>query len=337
MNNDNSVTIQTIAKKAHVSHTTVSRALNGSDLVKPETRRLIHQIADELGYVPNYNARSLVTKHSNMVGIFFTNLETGTSASFLTEVITQVQEKLPPQYAVAINSISAAEAGPQISLQNYDGVIIISQSDSDKNFIQSITKKNIPAVVLNRNIQSDQINNYSINDFLGSKIATQYAIRMGHRRFALIEGVEEFTSSQERSRGFKEALKEAGIPIETAIIQRGDYRPQSGNEIMRKILSSGENPTCVICENDDMATGAISACAELSYKVSEDISIIGFDDMPYSQYLTPPLTTVRKPTDEIIESGVNRLIKLMKGNHSNIQKQVYNPEIIVRSSVKRLN
>lgn len=336
--NENAVTIRTIAKMANVSHTTVSRALNGSSLVKPATRDKIADIARQIGYVPNLNAKSLVTNRSYMIGIFFTNLDTGTSASFLTDVIEQAQGMLPKSYSLSINSVDNAMDGQSVSVNNFDGIIVISQSDSDDDFIDYLHKTGLPLVVLNRVIDRDDINNYAVRDELGGKIATEYAIRMGHRKFALITGVDAFESSTQRTKGFMGAIKAHGIKLNPVLIKQGDYRPKSGNVLMRQILSSGHIPTCVICENDDMAVGAINACIELGYQVPRDISFIGFDDMGYSKYLVPPLTTVRKPTSTIIGMGVSRLVEIMEnGQQDDIEQKIIDPEIIVRSSVLNMN
>ncbi|MEE8825121.1 putative HTH-type transcriptional repressor ExuR [Lentilactobacillus sunkii] len=336
--NENAVTILTIAKMANVSHTTVSRALNGSALVKPATRDKITKIAQQVGYVPNLSAKRLVTNRSYMIGIFFTNLDTGTSASFLTEVIEQAQGLLPKGYSLSINSVDNAMDEQGISVSNFDGIIVISQSASDDEFIEYLHKTGIPIVVLNRVINRNDINNYAVGDELGGKIATEYAIRMGHRKFALIKGLNEFESSAHRTKGFMDALDAHDIKADPKLVKQGDYQPKSGNVLMRQILSGGDIPSCVICENDDMALGALNACIELGYQVPRDISIIGFDDMGYSKYLVPPLTTVRKPTSTIIGMGVSRLVEMMEDKqHDDIEQKVVNPEIIVRSSVLNMN
>lgn len=335
--NENTVTIRTIAKMANVSHTTVSRALNGSPLVKPATRDKIADIARQIGYVPNLNAKSLVTNRSYMIGVFFTNLDIGTSASFLTDVIEQAQKMLPKSYSLSINSVDNAMDGQSVSVNNFDGIIVISQSKSDDEFIDFLHRTGLPLVVLNREIDRKDINNYAIDDRLGGRIATEYAIRMGHRKFALIQGVPAFESSNQRTQGFMEAAKAHGIKVDSELVKRGDYRPKSGNVMMRKILSSGNIPTCVLSENDDMAVGAINACVELGYQVPRDISIIGFDDMGYSKYLVPPLTTIRKPTSTIIDMGVARLVTMMEnGQSDDIEQKIIDPEIIVRGSVLNL-
>lgn len=331
------VTIQMIAKLANVSHTTVSRALNGSDSVKPVTKKKIVDLANELGYVPNYSARRLVTSRSDTIGIFFSDLETGTSASFLTEVIEQAQRMLPKQYSLSINSIRTAWESGKVSVSNFDGVIVISQSREDQQFIDQIKQQGIPTVILNRKVEGGILDNYAFNDFLGEQMATEYAIRMGHRKFALIKGVNSFESSYQRTMGFQKALANHQIEIDPAMIKEGDYFPESGNRLMRQILSSGQVPTCVICENDDMAIGALNACSDLGYRVPEDISLIGFDDMSYSKYLTPSLTTVRKLTAVLVKKGIERLTQLIQGEtFATPVQEVINPEVIVRASVKRL-
>lgn len=333
-----SVTIRTIAEMANVSHTTVSRALNGSELVKPATRKKIAEIAKQIGYVPNLNAKSLVMNRSYMIGVFFTNLDTGTSASFLTEVMQQSQTTLPKSYSLSVNSIDHVMNSQGVSAQNFDGIIVLSQSESDDEFIDYIHSIGLPLVVLNRKIERNDITNFSHNDFLGAKNVVEYAIRMGHRNFGLIKGGKSFESSKQRSEGFFEALKEHRLEVDSNLVKRGDYLPQSGNKLMRQILSSGQVPTCVFCENDDMAVGAINACVELGYRVPEDVSFIGYDDMSYSQYLTPPLTTVRKPTSQIIKKGVASLMDILEvDGDAKITQEVIDPEIIVRSSVLNRN
>ncbi|GAF40750.1 transcriptional regulator, LacI family [Agrilactobacillus composti DSM 18527 = JCM 14202] len=329
------VTLKTIAKMAQVSHTTVSRALNDSPAVRPETKAKIRAIAKQVGYVPNLTAKGLVTKRSYMIGIFFTDLSTGTSASFLTDVISQAQHILPSGYALAINDINNTRNNQTLLEHNYDGIIVLSQSRSDDNFIAEVHDRQMPIVVLNRPIARDDIPNYSVNDFIGAQNIVAYAIRMGHQNFGLIKGVPSFESTTQRTRGFFNTLHQHGLTIDSELVKQGDYKPKSGNVAMRQILTSGKIPTCVFCENDDMAIGAINACKELGFQVPEDISFIGYDDMAYSKYMLPGLTTVRKPTGQIINLGITKLTALLNDTTEQVQpdKQNIAPEIIVRGSV----
>lgn len=222
-----SVTIRTIAEMANVSHTTVSRALNGSELVKPlpakdcgdcQTNRLRSQSeCKKFGHEPFLHDWCL----------FFTNLDTGTSASFLTEVMQQSQTTLPKSYSLSVNSIDHVMNSQGVSVQNFDGIIVLSQSESDDEFIDYIHSIGLPLVVLNRKIERNDITNFSHNDFLGAKNVVEYAIRMGHRNFGLIKGVKSFESSKQRSEGFFEALKEHRLEVDSNLVKRGDYLPKA--------------------------------------------------------------------------------------------------------------
>lgn len=329
------ITLKTIAKLAQVSPTTVSRALNNSSNIKPETKAKIIALAKKLGYVPNLTAKALVTKHSYIIGVFFTSLSSGTSESFLKEVINQANNILPNGYTLAINDINSISKNKNLISHNYDGIIVLSQSKSDDKFIAEIKNRQMPMVVLNRQISRNDISNYSSNDFLGVKNMMAYAIRMGHRKFGLIKGIDSFESTKERTQGFYNVLHQYGLTINPELVKTSDYKPKSGNIAMRQILTSGKIPTCVFCENDDMALGAIKACQELGFQVPEDISFIGYDNTDYSKYLIPSLTTVRKPTDKIIDLGIKKLTELLsqKNTKVNIDKINITPEIIVRNSV----
>ena len=163
------VTILTIAKRANVSHTTVSRALNDSPLIK-ETKRKIRKIADDLSYVPNINAKGLVEKRSFIIGIFFSELDTGTSPSFLVDVINRSKEALPEGYSISIDSIEALDGTSAVSRHQYDGAIVVSQSVNDDAFINMMIERGLPVVILNRKIAREDVSNFTTDDYwvLGS-------------------------------------------------------------------------------------------------------------------------------------------------------------------------
>jgi len=330
------VTIRTIAKRANVSHTTVSRALNGSPLVKEVTRHRIQQLADELGYVPNLNAKGLVEKHSFLIGVFFSELENGTSPSFLVDVINRAREALPSGYSLSLDSIEALSKSNGISRQQYDGAIVVSQSKQDDSFVENLIKRHLPVVVLNRQIDRQDISNFAPNDYLGVKQILEYAIRMGHEKFGLIAGASGFVSAADRQQAFDDVMRDQQVISKASWRKDGNYLPESGYNAMREILSSADMPTCVFAMNDDMAVGAMRACQDLGYRVPNDISIIGYDDMSYAQYLIPRLTTVHKPTDEIVRAGVEALTKQLAAQTISIERRIIDPTVIVRDSVKDL-
>lgn len=325
----------TIAKMANVSHTTVSRALNDSPLVKEKTKQKIRQIADDLGYVPNLNAKGLVKNQSFLIGIFFSEMKTGTSPSFLVDVMNKARETLPKGYIISVDSMDNYRE-QALPANRYDGVIVVSQATDDDDFIDSLVDQQIPVVVLNRDLKRNDVVNYATDDYLGAQMLLRYAVRMGHQNFGIIEGQTRFMSTVERRRAFDDVMAENHLEVSDDHIKNGNYLPESGYLAMKEMLTVSQAPTCVFVANDDMAIGAIRACNDLGYRVPEDISILGFDDMGYTKYLVPRLTTVRKPTPTLVEEGVTALTKLLEGVSISTPKRVFPPTLVVRDSVRDL-
>jgi LacI family transcriptional regulator len=161
---------------------------------------------------------------------------------------------------------------------------------------------------------------------------------MGHKSFGLIQGLADFASTEQRQKGFFDALKSHHLEIDPNFIKQGNYLPKSGYSTMREILSGTKIPSCVFCSNDDMTIGAIRACSDLGYRVPEDISIYGYDDMRYSKYLIPALTTVYKPTEILAKNGIKLLTKILSenGQQKEIIKEVVDTTPIIRNSVRDL-
>ncbi|CAM5368929.1 MULTISPECIES: LacI family DNA-binding transcriptional regulator [Niallia] len=312
------VTIKDIAKLAGVSHTTVSRALNDSPLIKPATKDKIKKIAAELHYVPNFNAKSLVNQKSYTIGVFFSSISHGTSSSFLVDVIKGVNSVLDENYSIAVNGIDTLVHFDKIISKRFDGIIVLSQSDTDNAFIYYIQQTGIPLVVLNRRLDDPSIPNVSANDQQGVEQAIDEAISLGHKNLAYINGKSSFRSSAERKQGFVNSLSKHRLPVQPEFMVNGDYSMESGFEKMKQLLDLPTPPSLVFCANDDMAIGALKACFSKERKVPNDISIIGFDDIAFAQYSTPALTTIHKPIDKISEIGMQMLIALM--NNGTLEK-----------------
>lgn len=333
------VTIKDIAKIAGVSHTTVSRALNDNPLINKDTRKKIKQIALELNYVPNPSARSLVTKKSYVIGLFFSSLDDSTSSSFLVDVFRGVQSVLDNRYKIVINSINNLDQLELLNGSYYDGLVIVSQSEDDNEFIYQVKNSNLPLVVLNRQIEDQGIPNVIANDRLGVKQAIDYGISVGHTEIGLIEGKKGFKSTLERKEGYFDSLCAFGYAIDYSYIRQGDYTMETGYQCMLSLIDNIKHPTLVFCSNDDMAVGAMKACHERNLHVPKDISVIGFDDSMFSQYTIPSLTTVKKPMYEISKKGTEILKSLM--NHELIPKEkmkiMVETELIVRESVKKIS
>lgn len=332
------VTIMTLAKAAGVSHTTVSRALNNSPLVQESTKERIKALADELGYHPNINAKALVERKSYIIEAYFSDLDNGTTPGFMFNAINQARESMPAEYSVAVSSFASMKPdSPSLVAPRCDGAIVISQSAHDDPYIKSIAKTGLPIVVVNREVNSPQIGNVVTNDEEGMAQAVEYAIKQGHRQFGIINGRRSFESSQKRRQGVITTLEAHHLNLLPGCDQQGQYTIESGYQAMKKILQALKQPTCVVAANDVMAIGAIRACHDAGLSVPGDISFIGFDDTAAASYSIPRLTTVHKPTREIIEAGMQLLMQeLSQTEPTKKHRQIIRPKLVIRDSVKNI-
>ncbi|MGE6630041.1 LacI family DNA-binding transcriptional regulator [Bacillus sp. NPDC077027] len=333
------VTIKDIAKLANVSHTTVSRALNNSPFIKENTKQKILSIAKQLNYSPNVHARGLVSQKSFTIGLFFTSLTEGTSSSFFVDALKGVNSVITENYNMFVRGIDDFHDYSTIHKQRYDGILLMSQSEHDEAFIHHVKKQEIPIIVLNRRVENEDVMNILADDSQGAYKATNYFIQHGHRHIAIIEGKEGFKSTQERKAGFLQALIDHEIPIKKEYMMKGDYHMKSGYESMEALLALKQPPTALFCSNDDMAIGAMNALYANGKTCPDDLSIIGFDDIVFSSYTTPALSTVKKPIEKMCILGAKAILSMMSGEETtgNKPKKTYvHTELMVRKSVKKV-
>jgi LacI family transcriptional regulator len=330
------VTIKDIAKLANVSHTTVSRALNNSPLIKEPTKKKILEIAAQMNYTPNFNAKSLVKQKSYTIGLFYTSISNGTSPSFFADTLKGVNSVISQEYNLFVRGIDDYSDYSSIGRQRYDGILLMSQSVNDNAFIYHVMEKNIPFVVLNRDIEEKNIINILSDDKEGARQAVEYLIEHGHSDIAIIEGKQGFKSSQQRKEGYISALIQHGIQIRSEYSASGNYDMESGYRAMEQLLSLNTRPTAVFCSNDDMAIGAMNAIFANELKVPDDVSVVGFDDIGFAQYTMPRLSTVKRPVEQISVEGAKKLLSLLNGNEQRKEKILANTELMIRDSVKTL-
>ncbi|ULT57025.1 LacI family transcriptional regulator [Neobacillus drentensis] len=327
------VTIKDIAKLANVSHTTVSRALNDSPLIKPGTKKKIQEIAAQLNYTPNFNAKSLVMQKSYTIGLFFTSISNGTSPSFFADTVKGVNHVINEDYNLFVRGIDDYPTFSSIHHRRFDGIILMSQSEVDNSFIYHVLNQKIPLVVINREVSDQSIINILSNDREGSCQAVKYLIQKGHKDIAIIEGIKGFKSSLERREGYLKALIDEQIPIQSEYIVNGNYDMESGYKAMEKLLSLENPPTAVFSSNDDMAVGALNAVFAKGLTVPGDISVIGFDDIQIARYTNPSLTTVKKPIEKISRLGAEKILKAIESQEIKGEKIFVETELMIRKSV----
>ena len=287
----------------NVSHTTVSRSLNDSPLISNETKEKVKEIAKQYNYHPNVSARSLVLSKSYNIGLFFTTLKTGTTANFFLNSVRGVNSVIKGKYNIPVEAIDDLESFQQINSRTFDGIIVMSQSPNDDEFIAHVLKERIPLVVLNREIIGQKVTTILSDDLAGAYNITRYILDQGHVDVGIIEGKPEFRSTYKRKQGFLNAHAHAGLEFNEGFAVQGKYDLESGYIAMQQILDLNERPTAVFCSNDEMALGAMKAIKQKEMVMPNDISIAGFDDMGFTAYLTPSLTTVLRPVEEMSKEG----------------------------------
>lgn len=308
-----SVTIKDIAKKAGVAHTTVSRALNGSPLIAAATTQRILEIARELGYNPSAAARSLKTNRSQVIGVIVPNIDD----PFFSEILQGIEEvTLSSGYSVFI---SASQRSPQrehaivqtMNEHRIDGFIICSTSFSPEQS-SLISQYGIPIVVINN--QSAEDYRYSIyhDDLDGSRTLTRHLIELGHRRIAYLGNSLSGRSTQDRTAGFLQEMKQAGLEVPEGYVHQVEGgSAESGLQGLAYFLSLPARPTALLCYNDMMAIGVLQGLQQAGLRVPQDMSVTGFDNIVFSAYTNPRLTTFDQPKRSIGNRAARLVLELL--------------------------
>ncbi len=343
-----SVTIKDIAKIANVNPSTVSRSLNDSPLIPKETRDRIKKIADDLNFEFNTNARSLITKKTNIIGVIV--LETDEHEPSFSYFLAQLEyhirsylEKLSYDAIItASKNINTGESNLKkiLNQKKFDGLLIVHY-DIDKYLLDKIEKSQFPSVFLHFKLNNHDIRklNYVIPDNeKGGYLATNYLLKLGFKNimtltFSYVRDVQFI----ERTEGYKRALREAGLNgnYEHIFTIKSSY--QSGYNFIIENASSLKNYDAVFAQSDVAAIGVINALTELGIKVPDDISVIGYSDLEISNYVRPKLTTIHQPLEELAEIGCKKIVDILTGENSEkLLQKVLDPTIVMRESCKIL-
>ena len=308
------VTIKDIAKRAGVSHSTVSRALRVNHLVSSETAGRIRDIAQDMGYRPSAVARSLKTKRTQVLGVIVSSI----SDPFFGEILNGIEESAQAGgYSLFIaasqhDPIKERQIVQTMMEQRTDGVIICSSSFSPEHGRQLLTY-GFPVVVVNH--QGSESFNYSIyhDDVDGSSQITRHLISLGHQRIAYLGNSQSGTTTQDRLRGFLDAMVNANLEVPESYIHHvegGD--PILGQESVAYFSKLTPRPTAIVCFNDMLAIGVLKGCQAAGLRVPEDVSVTGFDNITYSAFTTPCLTTFDQPKFSIGQEAAQLLLDLLQ-------------------------
>lgn len=333
-------TLKDVAQLAGVSTATVSYALSGKRTISESTKQRINEAIAQLDYVPDLNARGLSMRDSKLIGVVVPQTEPGERLmfqnSFYSEILGSIEYYARQQgYHILISATDANESYLTLAKKrNLDGIIVIGMYPDE--FYQQMKKTQIPIVLIDSYCNDHYYHNIRIDDAYGSYLATHYMLENGHKEVAFFAGqLKENGVMKKRLLGYQQALEEFQIPYRKEYVFEGQIDYNSGIELAEKLMASKLPATAIVAAADILAIGAIKGLFEAGKKVPDDYSIVGFDDVEISQYVTPGLTTVRQQISLKGQKAVELLLKHIQDPNLPKQEEVIPLQLVVRGSVKQ--
>jgi LacI family transcriptional regulator len=329
------VTIKDIADSVGVSYATVSRALNGKYGVKADTRARILAVADRLNYRPNALARGLVKKQTHTLGLVIPDITNPFFPEVARGIEDGAQEAGYGLFLCNTNWEEDKEARYLTLLQEkrVDGIIIAPITDRGA-ALERALNPGLPLVYVSRAPRDTRRSFVVIDNTRGGFLATEHLIRRGYRSIGFIGALEGSLSIDERLEGYKSAFARYGLPVEERFMLFGDFKRETGYNLIRRLIASGETPRAVFAENDLLALGVIQGARELGLAVPQDLAVIGFDDIPFASFPEVRLSTIAQPKYEMGQKAVELLIadieKTGQAGGSGVRQVFLEPELIVR-------
>ncbi|GGP07849.1 LacI family DNA-binding transcriptional regulator [Oceanobacillus neutriphilus] len=324
-------TIKDVAKLAGVAVSTASYALNNSNKVSDHTRIKVLNAAKELNYQKNGIAADLKMAKTNTIALILGDL----SGPYYSELIQGVQNGCSANNygLIACSAIGGSQSTAVKFLREkrVDGAIILAQNISDDVILEA-ARDGFPLVVLDREMKHTNIQSVLVDNVHGGYLATEYLINQGHKEIIFVSGPNNSLDNQLRFEGYLKALKEYQINFQPVWKVPGNFTRESGYKATKTILAQNNLPDSIFYANDEMAIGGLQAFNENGIKVPGDVSIIGYDDIEISEYVNPPLTTIKQPKYETGSLAIQLIFQLLRGEKINHLYKL-NTELVVRSSV----
>lgn len=328
--------IAEIARRANVSTATVSRTINQSGSVKSETARKVWRAIDELNYYPNSHARTLVSGRSRLLGLIVSDI----TNPFFPELVRAFEAlAVQHQYDLILTSTDYQTTRMTVCLRRMlerkvDGVAIMT-SEMDVGLIKELSRRGVPLVFMDVGQVGPRMSHVSIDYGNGVKQAVAHLVGLGHKRLAFISGPLDLHSARTRRQAFLEGMREHKLPPDRKLIREGTHTAEGGQHAMSALLRLGKRPTAIVASNDWTAIGALRAIHAAGLRVPEDISVVGFDDIPLVSYTTPPLTTVRMSAADVGATAFQALFSLIGGERLEGDTYQVATRLIVRDSTAK--
>jgi LacI family repressor for deo operon, udp, cdd, tsx, nupC, and nupG len=324
-----------VAKHSGVSVATVSRVLNGDKKVRLETKEKVMKAVEELNYVPNTLARNLSEMNSKKILVTIPNL----SNTVFTERFRAIQAVFKPKgyQLILVETYKGEDASvvEMIKNRSVEGAILISALMEEEELIEKY--KGLPIVIAtdHKTESISTIPSVSMNNVEAAEKAIHYLANLGHSRIAFFGGKR--LAAKRRLKGYKNGLQQNGLEVDESLIFHDEWTFESGYKLANELLFRKELPTAIFAAADTIAIGAIKALNEHGFNIPDDMSIIGVDNIPVSEYITPALTTIEQPTVEIGEKAAEMLLAILNQQPIEQQQVVINSKLIVRNSCKKIH
>ena len=328
-------TLEMVAREAGVSPSTVSRILNGTARVREAKVRAVEAAISKLRFMPDPVARSLARGRSMNVGVVIQAID----SPFYGEALAAIEKGLlRANYSALFVSGHWREADERRCIEHLlsrrvEGIILVTSCLPDGELQQ--LSRNLPLILTGRAVEGERIFALDVDSTPGARLATDYLIGQGHRRIAYIGGPEDHPDAAQRLEGYRAALAARKIPFNKKLVVIGDYSDGGGYKAMNELLDGGAEFTAVFGANDQTAYGAMLALHRRGKRVPDDVSVVGFDDLPTSSYMIPPLTTVHRSITEIGEGAADAMIDLIEGRAP--AARVSSATLAIRESTRPLH
>jgi LacI family transcriptional regulator len=327
--------IREIARRAKVSTATVSRAINRVPTVDPQLAKRVWKVVDELGYYPNTQARALVSGKSRIFGLVVSEI----TNPFFPEIV-QTFEELAVQnnYEILLTSTVHDSTRMKSSVRRMierrvDGVAILTFG-MEESLLDDLRLRKVPLVFVDVGPNAPKVSNIRIDYQNGIRQAIQHLAALRHTAIAFVAGPAHLKSAETRKEAFRHAMGEIGLPTPPEMLVVGDHTMEGGMRALGELMRLPSPPTAVFCSNDMTAIGVMREAYDLGVKVPHDLSVVGFDDIRLSEFITPPLTTVRMSQTELARIAFQALINDVAEEAANSGRKEYplSTNLILRRS-----
>jgi DNA-binding LacI/PurR family transcriptional regulator len=326
-------TIKRVADHAGVSIATVSRAFADPETVSQELRGRVHEAARALNYRPSRAARTLRVGTSQTVGVVIPDLQN----PFFTDVVRGIDIVLQTAGYTLLLSNADEDAARERNIletlraEGVAGIIFVPINDSRGGYRQLLAPP-VHTVAVDRlplNLRADLV---TVDNVEGTRVGVAHLARLGHREVALLGGPSRHSTAMEREQGYRHALRAAGLPLRPELIYRGDFREGGGYDGMKALMALPRRPSAVFVANNLMTLGAFRALHEAGIRIPDEVSLVGFDDMPWATSLNPPLTAVSQPSREIGSAAADLLLDRIARPDRAVRHLILETTLIVRAS-----